>query len=77
MAWKEGSSRSISVTRSPTPSRLGFLGFATSRWASLLWMQCMRRGYSGLEPLKKRQVEWRLRLSMSVTSRAIRFGSWV
>ena len=42
------------------------------------WMQCMRRGYSLLAPLKKRAVERRLVAgSRSVTSRAWRWGSCV
>src|SRR5574340_758395 len=40
-------------------------------------MQCIRRGYSGLEPLKNAAVARRLLLSRSVTSSACRCSSCV
>ena len=57
MFSKVGASKCSSVARSPIPNRLGFFGSVVSRWASLPWIQCIRRGYSVLLPLKKRAVE--------------------
>ena len=47
------------------------------RWESEPWMQCIRRGYSGLVPLKKAAVPRLPLFSRSVTSRACRCGSCV
>src|SRR4030042_1460125 len=52
-ASKLNSGKATSVARSPTPRFLRLLGSARKRCASDPWMQCMRRGDSGLVPLKK------------------------
>src|SRR4029079_6691119 len=54
-----------------------FFGSRANRWASEPVTQCMRRGYSGLEPLKKAALVRRPFWSRSVTSSAHRCESCV